>query len=302
MKQLSLRDLVQRFPDQDSARVFFEIQRWGENRQPDFCPVCNAIGLITRVKESEYFHCNTCHTQFTVRTGTVMERSHIPLQKWIYATYLFVSSRKGISSVQLAHHIGLTQKSAWFLLQRLREACNNEDMGLFSGIVEVDETYIGDKEKNKHESKKKHEGSGSVGKTPVIGTKNREGKVTGKVIHDTTIATVDGFLAETLLADALLITDEHRSYRNWAHHEVVNHSAGVYVNHMIHTNGIKSVWAVLKRGLLGIYHLVTIKHIQRYISEFTFRLSHCHNTLEEQMTSLFSNLIEVRIEYSEVIG
>ena len=209
---------------------------------------------------------------YTVRTGTIFERSHVPLHKWIFAFYLVVTSRKGISSMQLSKEIGVTQKTAWFMLQRIREACNSnhdDDNGFLSGIVEADGVYIGGKESNKHESQKLKAGREIVGKTAVLGMRARAGKVLARVIPDTSRDTVHQILNKYLSRDSVLVTDEHASYKeSQFNHQVVNHSAKQYVDGMAHTNGIESVWAVLKRGFYGIYHSFSTKHLQRYVDEF----------------------------------
>src|ERR1700690_3174065 len=161
---ISTFELFAMFPDQESARAHLEKNLWPEG---PICPVCGLGERIT-TRKGGFYRCNQCKEDFTVRTGTVFERSHIPLHKWVYAMYLLLTARKGISSMQLAKEIGITQKSAWFVLQRLREACG-KDARVLQGTVEIDETFFGGKEQNKHAHKKLNEGRGAVGKVAVIG-------------------------------------------------------------------------------------------------------------------------------------
>jgi len=258
---ISTYEIMKRFPTEQAARVYLEERRW--NGEP-VCPFCEKKARIHVRKVDGYFRCLACNEDFTVRTKTVMERSHIPLNKWLYAMYLMVTARKGISSLQLSKELGITQKSAWFMLQRLRESCKG-DGEILLGVVEADECYIGGKEANKHESKKLKTGRGTVGKTAILGIRERKGNVRAMAIVGTDVKTIQDKIREHVTPGSTLCTDEHTAYKgmpDFAHLEV-NHSAKQFVDGMAHTNGIESVWAVLKRGFYGTYHNFGTKHIQR---------------------------------------
>jgi transposase-like protein len=270
---ISTFQLFEMFPDAESARLFLESRIWSDGVT---CPSCKGKQNIT-TRKGGFYRCNSCQLDFTIRTGTIFERSHIPLHKWLYAMYLLVTARKGISSLQLAKEIGVTQKSAWFMLHRLREACGGPKLTKLRGIVELDECFIGGKEGNKHEHKKLKAGRGSVGKVAVLGMRERGGRTIAAPMAERSLREATQRIHENIEIGTQLYTDEHLIFTGldglFYKHDAVNHSAGEYEAGPAHTNSIESVWAVLKRGYYGIYHSMSAKHLARYINEFTFRLN-----------------------------
>jgi transposase-like protein len=299
---ISTFQLFSLFPDAETARQYLESRLWPDGPR---CPKCKAGDRITTRKATGFYRCNKCDKDFTIRTGTIFERSHVPLNKWLYAVYLLFTSRKGISSMQLAKEIGITQKSAWFVLGRLREACGDEITKL-RGIVEVDEVYIGGLEINRHENKKLALGSGTIGKVPVIGMRERGGRTKAFAVTEADRLTAYSLIYKHVEKGSTLHTDEASMYEGIEKfdyiHKQINHSLKQFVRKGVSTNGIESVWAVMKRGLHGVYHHASRKHLRRYVNEFAWRLNegNVKNHSTERMDSFVRAVSGRRLTYKKL--
>ena len=267
---MSLNDFFERFPTEASARAFVERERWGDNIA---CPHCGDMNVY-RIKGSMPFKCGGCKDRFSVRTGTPMEESRIPVRKWLLAMYIMTTARKGISSIQFAKELGVTQKTAWFLEHRIREACAASG-GWLSGEVEADEAYFGGKAKNMHarDRDRRVSGRGGVDKAPVLALVERGGPVRAFAVPDTTKGTLQGLLERHVEPGSTIYTDESTSYTGMDRyrHVAVRHSAGQYVNGRASTNGAESFWALMKRAYIGTHHWWSVKHLFRYVTEYEYR-------------------------------
>ena len=237
------------------------------------CLKCGSTD-VTDLPKRNLFQCSDCRYQFSVTTGTIMHDSHLPLRKWMVAIYLIVESKKSLSAAQLGRKLNVQYRTAWYLAQRIREALKTPG-ALLSGIIEVDETYIGGKTKGT--------GRGFKGnKTIVVGAVQRGGEARMETAPDTTRPTLHGFIEEHVSDDAEAIhTDEHAAYVGIAdentRHETVNHSAKEYVRVDVHTNTVEGMWSLFKRGVVGSFHHVSQKHLDRYLDEFEFRFNNRNN-------------------------
>lgn len=268
----TLFQMMAAFPDEQAAIDHFTAIRWADGA---YCPLCGST-KVYHFSDKRTHKCGDCRKRFSIKVGTIFADSKIELRKWMLAVWMITSHKKGIASTTLAKDLGVTQKTAWFMLHRLRHAARTQSFNApLDGEVEIDETFVGGKASNRHKGDPKN-GPGTSGKTAVIGAMSRGGKAVATVIDNTDTATLDGFAHAVVSASASVSTDEHSGYRHLGRtfkHGVVRHGRGEYVNGAFHTNSIEGFWSQLKRQIIGIHHFVTPKHLNAYVSESTWRFN-----------------------------
>ena len=306
---VTLIDMMNMFPTEQAATQWFESVLWNGQR---CCGKCGSTNTreVPNAKPMPYW-CSDCRGYFSVRTGTPIARSKIPMRKWAIAIYLCLTSLKSVSSMKLHRDIGVSQPAAWFMLHRIREAWADSGSGDggFTGPVEVDETYVGGKRRNMSNAQRKQladegAGRGAVGKTAVVGIKDRETKqVRAKVVESTDKPTLQGFVVKHTAPGATVYTDEASAYKGLPFkHESVKHSVSEYVRGMAHTNGAESFWSMLKRAHMGTFHKLSPKHLDRYVQEFAGKQNFRESGTLAQMRDTVAKLVGRNLLYRDLVA
>lgn len=303
MQFKNLKELFQKFSNEQVCREYLIQQRWGGK---PVCPYCENDRKHYVIEKGKRFKCadKSCLKKFSVTVGTIFEDTKIPLSTWFAAIYLVTAHKKGISSLQLHRDLGVTQKTAWFMLHRVREMLKIEAPEMLKNTVEIDETYVGGKEKNKHFVKKgKHAHGRSLTKTPVIGMVERGGNVYAKKMTEANHENVLPSIYNSVDQSAIVMTDSWPSYlilSRYYNHHTIDHSRGKYVDGDIHTNTIEGFWSLLKRGIIGIYHSISYKHMNAYCTEFSYRYNTRKLTDPQRFHASLTMVNGKRIKYKRL--
>lgn len=307
---ISHKEFFKMFPDDATSENWFIVHRWSDGIR---CPRCGSDNVQVGTKHKTMpYRCRKskkkggCGKPFSTKTGTFMEASNIGYQDWLYALFLVSTNLKSVSSMKLHRDLNVTQKTAWHMAHRIRKSLSIDNTALFAGPVEVDETYIGGKRKNMSNSKRKEladTGRGAVGKTAVVGARDRATKrITAQVVSDTKSETLQGFVKDSTTPGATIYTDDATAYTTLPNHEAVKHSVSEYVRGRVHTNGIESFWSMLKRAQTGTFHRLSPKHLHRYVDELVSR----HNMREmdtlEQLALIASRMEQSRLRYKDLVA
>jgi transposase-like protein len=297
----SLYSLFEAFPDEQSCLNHLRSIRW---RDGEFCPHCGGM-RIYHFSDRKTFKCGDCRERFSIKVGTIFQDTKLPLRKWFAAIWMVTNHPKGIASTTLAKDLKITQKSAWFVLHRLRHAARTNSFNApLKGTVEADTTFVGGKEKNRHSRDRKGGQQGGVGKAAVLGMVERNGEL--RATHISKEGEAPAVVKANVESKSVLMTDEDRVFRGMKNdylHLTVRHSAGEYVRGagFIHTNTIESIWAQLKRQIIGVHHWVSPKHLQKYVDEMTWRINRRDMKTAPRMNDLFA-CVEGRLTYKALIS
>ena len=306
----NLKQLIRKFSNEDKCREFLIKQRW--NGKP-VCPHCGHTKAYS-IEHGKRFKCanNECYKKYSVTVGTVFEASNIPLTTWFPAMYIILAHKKGISSVQLGKDLGVTQKTAWFMLHRIRKSLENNHPDLLWGIVEMDETYMARKFATEYKGLSPEEvekfqdtpNAKKRNKGAVVGIAKRGGEIIVKAFDKNSAEVISQAANQYISKDAILMTDEATVYRKVLseyNRQTVNHSQREWVRGNIHINNVESFWSVMKRGVYGIYHQISVKHLQQYCNEFSFR----YNTKKMKDGDRFSQAmcnLQGRLTYKQLVN
>lgn len=296
----SLTELIKTFSDEQKCIDFLEKMLWNGNPVSPF----DSTSKVYKCKNNRY-RCKNTGKYFNVKHGTIFENTKVSLQNWFIVIWMYTSHKGGLSSMELQRELRVTQKTAWFMLQRIRGCCCFDNKSILDNEVEMDETYVGGKNKNRHANKriKECQGRSCKGKTPVFGMIERNGKVVARVVPSTTAKDLMPRIIKHVNSFATVYTDEWGAYSRLGYtydHHIVRHNIKEYVNGKAHTNNIENFWGNFKRAIIGVYRVVSPQHLQFYVNEFVFRRNTCKFATDNRFLYFMENIQGYRIRYSEL--